>query len=345
MTDTQIDNSECSVIGYEEEIETITDVIKRIGSGALEHIAIISEPMGGRTTLVHEIQRLYKDRVYYFPLEFVITQSKIPDFRALSEDIILIDNCQFLATWKIGGFDLCNHFLNLLISSKKLFVTTWNLFSWQSLSQVLHLDAYFPKILLLNKMDTPVLKQVILSKYKKEEIRFLDDGATERSMFYSKIHKDVSLPFYKEKISIPWIKLNFSLIFWQAPRKNRVQISVEDVIFEKINRIARGNPGVGILLWEEAFKRREISIGSIPEYAYFISLDINESFILFIILSMECIHEIDLKDVAGSEIDIAQTLYRLVQQDLVIETNGYYRISPFALGPVIDYLKKNRRLW
>jgi hypothetical protein len=333
------------VIGLEKELQEITQTIERFGDGAPAHIAIVAEPMGGRTTIVNEIRRLYGERVHYCPLEFVISPSGLPDFSATPEDIILVDNCRFLVTRRIGGFDVLDAFLQAQISSKKLFITTWNVFSWQYLSAVMNIDAYFPTIVALNKMDTPILKQAILSRHKPGEIRFLDDGATERSMFYSLVHKQVRLPLTDTEVSVPWIKLNFTVMLRRLPRKKRIQISIEDVIFEKINRIARGNPGVAILLWESSLKDNTISLNAITETPYSIDLDTCESFILTIILSMKSLHEKDLAAIAGSEMDIRRVLYRLVQQGLVRDDAGYYSIPPFALGPVIEYLKKTRRLW
>ena len=334
-----------TVIGYERELHEITQAIEGSVPDAPSHIAIVAEPMGGRTTIVAEIRRLYGDRVHYLPLEFIIKQSALPDFSTLPYDIILIDNCQFLATRVIGGFDALDTFLRMQITSKKIFITTWNAYSWQYLSSVMNLDAYFPTIVTLTKMDTPVLKQVIMSRYKPGEIRFVDEGTAERSMFFSVIHRKERLPFTKTEISFPWIKLNFTVMLHGLPRKKRVQISIEDVIFEKINRIAEGNPGVAILLWERSLKDNTLSLRAITETPYSISLDTNESFILSVILSMESLHAKDLSAIAGSEMDIERVLYRLVQQCLIRDNAGYFSIEPFALGQVTDYLKKTRRLW
>jgi hypothetical protein len=333
------------IIGYERELKVITDAIERSGSDAPPHIAIIAEPMGGRTTIVAEIRRLYGDKVYYLPLEFVIKKDTLPDFACLVNDIILIDNCQLLATRDIGGFDVLDTFLRTQITSKKIFITTWNTYSWQYLSSVMNIDAYFPTIVVLGKMDTPVIKQMILTRHKSGEIRFLDEGTAERSMFFSLIHRTVRLPFTSTDISVPWIKTNFTVMLSGLPRKKRVQISIEDIIFEKINRIADGNPGVAILLWDASLKDNTISLSAITETQYSISLDTNESFILSVILSMESLHAKDLTAIAGSEMDIERVLYRLVQQDLVRDSAGYYSIEPFALRQVTDYLKKTRRLW
>ena len=334
-----------TVIGYDRELAEIKEAIERYGTGAPSHIAIVAEPMAGRTTLVAEIRRIYGDRVNYLPLEFVIKQPGFLDSLALEGDIILIDNCQFLSTRRIGGFEVLNEFLRTQITSKKLFITTWNTHCWQYLCSVMNLDAYFPTIVSLNKIDTPVLKQVILSRYKPGEIRFMDEGIAERSMFFSIIHSTMQLPFTSTEITVPWVKPNFTLMLRKLPRKKRVQISLEDVIFEKINRIAFGNHGVAVMLWDESLKENGISLSAITETQFFISLDTNESFILSVILSMESLHAKDLSAIAGSEMDIDRVIYRLVQQRLVRDSTGYYSIEPFALGPVTEYLRRTRRLW
>jgi hypothetical protein len=334
-----------TVIGYEQALEEITQAIDRSESGAPSHIAIVAEPMSGRTTIVAEIKRLYGNRVHYRPLEFIVTPADFPDFSAVTGDIILIDNCQFLATRVIGGFDILDTFLRMQILSKKIFITTWNAYSWQYLSAVTNLDEYFPTTILLTRVDTPVLKQIIMSRYKPGEIRFLDGGTSDRSMFFSIIHLKMRLPFTTTKILVPWVKLNFTVMLHKLSRTKRVQVSLEDVIFEKINRTAQGNPGVAMLLWDKSLKDNTISLNAINETPYSISLDTNESYILSVILSMECLHKKDLVAMAGSEMDIGQVLYRLVQQGLVMNNAGCYSIVLSALVPVTDYLKKTRRVW
>lgn len=333
------------VIGLEKELQEINETIERFGDGAPAHIAIVSEPLGGRTTIANEIRRLYSERVTYLPLKFVMSPSSLPDFSACPGDIILIDNCRLLATRRIGGFDVLDAFLLALISSKKLFITTWNMFSWQYLSAVMNIEAYFSTIIVLKKMDTPILKEMILSRHKPGEIRFINDGVAERSMFFSLVHKEVRLPFKGSEVSIPWIKLNFTFMFRRLPRKKRIQISIEDLIFEKITRISRGNPGVSLILWESSLNDNTISLNAITETTYSMNLDTSESFILTIILSMKSLQEEDLIAIVGSEMDIRRVLYRLVQEGLVRNDDGYYSIPAFALEPVAEYLKKTRRLW
>ncbi len=194
-------------------------------------------------------------------------------------------------------------------------------------------------------MDTQNLKQVTLSQYNYGAIQFIDDVVVARSIFFSLVHKQVCLPLMKKEVSIPWIKLNFRVIFRRVPKKKRIHISLEDSIFEKITRISRGNPGVAIHLWESNLKDNTISLNSITDTSRTIDLDISESFLLMIILSMKSLHKKDLATIAGSEMDIRQVLNRLVQQGLVSDDAGYYSIPPFALGPIIEYLKKTRRLW
>jgi len=337
--------SERPIIGLEKELQEIAQTIERYDDGVPAHIAIVAEPLGGRTTIANEIQRLYGERVHYFPLKLGMSPSSFPDFSDCPGDIILLDNCRLLATRRIGGFDVLDAFLLALISSKKLLITTWNLYSWQYLSAVMNIEAYFPTIVVLKKMDTPDLKQLIMSRHKPGEIKFINDGVAERSFFFSLVHKQVRLPLKGAEVSLPWIKLNFTLMFHRLPRKKRIQISIEDLIFEKINRISRGNPGISLILWESSLKDNTISLNAITETTYSMNLDISESFILTIILSMKSLREEDLIEIVGSEMDIRRVLYRLVQEGLVGNDDGHYSIPAFALEPVAEYLKKTRRLW
>ncbi len=338
-------SNENTLIGYDKELKDITDAIARFGSGAPSHVAIIAQPMGGGTKVVNELRHQLGDRVYYLALDAVITQDTMPDFSKLPQDIILVDNCQFLATRRIGGFDVTEDFLRYQITAKKLFITTWNLYAWQYLNAVMNIDAYFPTIVVLPKLDMPVIKKIILSHYKPGEIRFVDEGTTDRSMFYSVIHRTIKIPFVTPSLTIPWLKPNFTVMVSKLPRKKRVQVSVEDVIFEKINRLADGNPGVAILLWENSLEDKSITLSAIQETVCPLSLDINESFILSVILSMKSLHYHDLSTIAGSEMHIDQVLYRLLQQGFIQEKDGYYRISPLHLKCVADFLRKTKRVW
>ncbi len=334
-----------SVIGFDREIMEITDAIERFGSGVPLHVAIVAEPMGGRTAIVNDIRMRYGDRVHHLPLDGLMTPFTIPDLSTIPQEIVLIDNCEFLAARHIGGFDLLEDFLRVQSTSKKLFITTWNVYAWQYLNAVLNIAAYYPAVVMLPKMDMPIIRQLILSRCQPGDIQFINEGTTERSMFYSIIHRPARMPFRTTDIQIPWIKLNFSVVFSRMAGKNRVQVSIEDMIFEKINRIAKGNPGVAINLWDSCVKENAISLSAIHESECTLSLDVNESFLLSFILSMRSLHYKDISAIAGRETDIDRVLYRLLQQGLVQENSGFYSISPLLLNCVVEYLRKNRRVW
>lgn len=177
------------IIGYEYELNDIVEAIARSGTGTPPHIAIIAEPMKGRTTMADEITRIYGDMVHRMTLDRVMIASAMPDLSSIQGKIILIDNCEFLATRKIGGFDLLNEFLKTQMRSKNLYITTWNSFAWQSLHAVMNLDTYYPVQITLPRMDTPAIKNVILSRYEPGKIQFVDEGTTESSNWYSVVHQ------------------------------------------------------------------------------------------------------------------------------------------------------------
>ncbi len=334
-----------AMIGYERELKEINKVIEGPKTAAPPHIAIIAEPLKGRTTIVDEISRVHGDRVYRITLDRVMTATSMPDLSPGRDRIILIDNCEFLATRKIGGFDLLNHFLKTQVGSKNLFITTWNSFAWQYLDQVMNLGKNYPVQITLPRMDTPVIKEVILSRYGQGEIQCVDEGRTERSHWYSIVHHETTLPFIGKEVTVPWITLNFSVMRSRLPGENRVQVSLEDVIFEKINRIADGNPGIALDLFQDSLEDHTISPRMIRENDCSLSLDINESFLLSLILSMNCLQSSEISAMVGRDVDIDRIIYRLLHAGIITEEEAHYRISPSYLTCVAEYLKRNRRVW
>ncbi|MCA9703181.1 MAG: hypothetical protein KC400_04965, partial [Methanolinea sp.] len=74
-------------------------------------------------------------------------------------------------------------------------------------------------------------------------------------------------------------------------------------------------------------------------------LSINEAFLLGIILTMEKIEPGDLAEIAGPEIDVEESLYILMNRELVAREEGYYIINYRALKSVKSYLELNRMVW
>jgi len=257
-----------------------------------------------------------------------------------ANDIVIMDNCHFLAMRKIGGFVQLDEFLKFLSTSPKIFITTWNSYSWSYLSAVKNIHEFFPTIIRLSPMDSESIKQMILSRYD-QDIEYINDIATEGrkvSFSWSSVH--FHLPFSKTEYRLPWPYIDLSRIF----RKKKEE-DVTEIIFERLRRVSAGNPGVARKIWDNSFEDPTIWVSSIQDPSYSINLSINEAYILGILLTMESIQLGDLAEIAGPEIDVEKSLYLLISNGLVVDEKGFYTIHYQALKSVIQYLELNRMVW
>ena len=254
-----------------------------------------------------------------------------------------MDRCHVLALRRIGGFAMLDAFLDMIsMSDNKMFITSWNSFTWSYLRAVKGSDKVFPVVIEVPKLDSKTLMTAVLSHYEGD-IQFIDDTSVpgEQPMVSTKRIR-LPLPFGYSR-DIPWPRLNIG----RGTSRNHgdAQPDAKKVAFDKITRIAEGNYGVGLRIWERSLDYPEVKLSRIPEPPCSVDLDINEAFLLNIVLSMESISFTDLAEIASPEIDIEQTLYRLIRQGLVEEEKGYYRVNPETLNCVISYLRRIRMVW
>lgn len=151
------------------------------------------------------------------------------------------------------------------------------------------------------------------------------------------------LPFSKKPFTVPVPHLRKT-----NGDANRIHpADAEETAFDKIVRIADGNyGGVAEQLWDTTLEGKTLRVADIPDIPCAINLDINESFLLMIILSMESVSVVDLAEIAGPEINLKQALFRLTNQGLVVEEKGYFQIKPEALSCVKGgYVTRIRMVW
>jgi hypothetical protein len=326
---------------FEKELERVHAAIEDYGRESPSHIAIIADPFAGQGMLFSHIREQYAERVVHLPLFSVVRSKDFTSGFYGSQDIVLMERCHFLALRRIGGFAMLDVFLDALSTSEKIFITGWNTFSWSYLSAVRHIETFFPNIVHLPRLDSTTLKTLILSQYDRR-IEFIDDTEKKEEPFFAMETAAYTLPLAGREITLPVPRINPDAL--RRPQGNGTK-DLEDVVFDKINRIAEGNFGVAQRIWEESLDGSTIRLSGIPDAPCAVNLDINEAFLLNIVLSMESISSTDLGEIAGPEINLEQTLYRLTNQGLVEEDRGFYRVRPEALNCVIAYLRKIRMVW
>ncbi len=335
------------VNGYNSEIENIKKAIDDFESGKKTNIAIISEPFAGRNSLFNAMEEMLNKRITRITLSSIIKNKDIPVFPETLEKIVVVDNCHLLYMRKIGGFDILEDFLRSITNSDHLFITTWNTYSWNYLEVVVNIGNYFPVQIKLPSLNTGVLKEIILSRYKKDELTFIDDAISKdnkvKSIHFSKL--PITIKRMNKTIEIPFVDLHFKLLRSSLLPKKEEKTTAEDIIFELISDISNGNPGIAWVVWEKSLEYPVIKPSYVRKFSGTIDLDYSEAFILSIILSMESIKSEELGEIADYGYHIKNTLSKLSNQELIDVKDGQYSIRPESLYLTVEFLKKARLVW
>ncbi|MCX9084842.1 MAG: hypothetical protein OIN87_08615 [Candidatus Methanoperedens sp.] len=332
------------VIGFQAEIANVQTAIADFECGHNLNIAIIGEPYSGKTSLINEIERMNPDKVSRISLSSIILDRNEIQIAEESKRVFLMDDCNFLYMRRIGGFEYLEEFLKSAISNGKIFITSWNLYSWNYLDEVINVGRYFPVQIKLPKFTTDQIKECILSNYKEKEIRFEEDVEFEKEKVIEPKKYAFLIKPLEKTINIPYFTINYSLLKIRLlKRKERVEI--EDIIFEKIHHVSNGNPGVAKIIWQKSLEYPVIKPSKIKDESFNIDLDYNESFVLNIILSMKSIKNDELSEIMGPDYQVDRIIYRLSKQGLVGSKEGFYFIKPEALKSIVEFQKKLRLVW
>lgn len=346
------DRNTDKVLGLRDEIGKIQEAIADFEIGKRLNVAIIAGLLGGKTTLVNEIERLNTSRATKIVFSGIVQDKKEIYLPEDTERVVLFDNCHFLYIRKPGGFDIFYEFLDMISSQKRIFITTWNMYSWDYLNQAFGLGKYFPVQIIVPSFERENLKILALKRYKKNEIIFdTDKEFEEKSPLYvaeypleiASLGRTFSIPVLK--INIPYIKNHF-LNKKEERKEEQEKEAVEYQVFEKIFLESKGNPGVAMRIWELGLDYPHMKPENIGSFSYDIELEDEEAYVLNLILSYQGLNKTEIADMIGSMLRTDEAIFRLLNQELIFEReDGSFRVKPEALRSVIAYMEKLRLVW
>lgn len=332
------------MIGFLDEIAKIQTAIADFECGQNLNIAIISEPFSGKTTILDAIEKMNPEKVTRLSFSSIVKSKEDIKIPENSKRVVIIDDCNFLYERKIGGFETLEYFLRSVVTSSNIFITTWNLYSWNYLDEVLNIGDIFPVQIKLPKFTKDQVKESILSKYEANEIKFEEDVEFEKEKVFEPRKFTISIKPLEKNINIPYYKLNYSLLKDRLLKKEE-RVGIEELIFEKIQRISNGNPGVAKIIWNKSLEYPIIKPSKINDVSFNIDLDYKESFVLFLILSMKSINSDELSEILGPDFQVDKIIFRLTNQGLIAVDDISCNIKPEALKSNVDFLKKLRLVW
>jgi hypothetical protein len=355
------ENSFGEILGLEDEIGKIQEAVADFDVGKKLNVAIIAGPLSGKTTLINEIEKLNLIRATKITYYGIIRDKKEISLPEDTKRVVLIDNCQFLYVRKTGGFDILYEFLGMVSSQRRMFVTTWNIYSWKYLNEAFEIGKYFPVQIFIPALEKEDLKTLILQRYREGEIIFDNDGESKKEkeplIYVSGYPLDLTL--LGGRVVIPILKINIPYLKRRLHREEEherkagktgkeesKEKTAEYRVFEKIYNESKGNPGVALKVWELGLDYPHIAPKNIGQSSYDIELEYDETFVLGLILSYQSLKKSEIADMMGSMLKVNKIFFQLLNQELIFEDeNNYFRIKPEALCGVIAYLKKMKVVW
>ena len=310
------------LVDMDEQVGKVQRALVDFDAGARTNVAILGEPLAGKTSLLDAVIARYGKQVQKVSLAEVICDADHLPSLAGPEKIIAVDNCQYLFLRRIGGFGALERFLDVLASSDRLFLTVWNTFAWNYLKQIFTVQDYFPVIVPMPALGEGEIAAVIGARYELDKVRFVDHRDDDRVL--ATIKRGAEAPG--------------SLL---AGGEN----GLRRLAFEKIAGLAHGNPGVALALWQKAYHDGEVTVSDIAVPDYEADLSPDEAFVVSNILMMRSITSDDLQKVTFGYLRLDRILYTLLSRGLIRKAADRYSVEPLALHAVTKSLKGSRQVW
>lgn len=348
------------ILGFRDEIGKVQEAIADFNAGKKLNVAIVAGPLSGKTTLINEIEKLNYTRTTKVTFSGIVADKQEILLPEDTKRVVIFDDCQFLYLRKTGGFDTLYEFLGMVSSQSRMFVTSWNIYSWKYLNEAFGIGKYFPVQVFIPALKKEDLKALILKRYQEGEIKFEKDEESEEEHLIYIARYPLDLASLGRRIVIPIPKINIPNIKRRLHIEEEVnkkkagklgkgennEKTAEHRVFEKIYAESKGNPGVALRVWELGLDYPHIAPKDIEQSAYNLELENEEAFVLSLILSYQALKKSELADMIGSVLRVNEIFFRLLNQELIFEDEGKsFRIKPEALCSVISYLKKLRLVW
>lgn len=333
--------------GFNEILENIKETIEKTDLSSRANIAIIAEPFSGRSELLYKISEMCQDRETKIFFNRLVNDDNFLQILKKSGDVVLVDNCQLLCSRRIGGFEKLDLFLNAIALSNKLYITTWNKFSWDYLRFIYPLESIFPVRFELPRLVADELKSMVMANCEWK-LAFAEDATTKKENWIESSEFPIFLKPLKKTIVVPIPKIDYLALRsrFQAkiksPKKED-ETTIEDKIFQRLKDASQGNPGVAKSIWKKSIPGAEDAIrpADIHKPEHKIDMKYDQAFLLYIILCMECISIDELKGIDPNA-NVDRLVQYLERAGLISVENKLLSILPEALHSIENFLKNMR---
>jgi len=327
---------------WKNETDTLIQAISEGLSGKYKNIAILSEYEAGREDIVSVIECIYPKRVMKITLDSFITDLPLK-LQTSDTEIVILENCQYLARRTIHGFHLLHRFIEVLLQKEKIWVTTWNIHSWRYLCAVAGIEPLFPIQIPLTHKSTDVLKEFILSQHTSPT-SYIINAPVPRRLIAEKRNKKIEIPFLNVTYSLDYIGIRFALL-WAILRGKSNEVDPDELIFLRLAQISDGNPGIALKIWKKVQTTWEIRMSSLSPPIIPALSDPDTAYVVSQVISLENPLVTDLVSILPQDIKGELILGYLIENNLLyLETNRIF-IEPLALAGITYEMKRMRKVW
>lgn len=331
-----------TVLLWPLKTEEVIQAVEGGLSGKKRHIAIISEIFAGREELLSAVECSFQGKV-----RRIILDSFPPDDSLFSPDpdagIIIMENCQFLFQRTINGFTILDSFIRRLSTDDRIWVTTWNVHSWNYISAVRGISPLFPVRIHLGQKSHDELKEFILSSYEGS-IFYLIDVPVPKRMIMLHRQKKIHIPLTSISVTIPYFSVNLTLLSAMIRGKSQ-EAEADNLIFERLSQVSNGNPGIARQIWERSLGGWEIRMSALTQPKIQGIGDPDTAYLLALLLSYEKIHIRDIRSVVPEDIVPEKILSELEDAGFIDEKDGWYSVKLTAISDITREMKRVRMVW
>jgi hypothetical protein len=324
--------------GLDARLEALESTIENAENESSANVAVLSEPLAGKRSLIQHAVNMLENPLH-------VSFDRVPEDDSLpaidGSQPLVVENCQYLFERSIGGFELLDTFLERLALSEPLVVTSWNSFAWDYLDAITEVEESFTETIRLPSLSGGQISDLLDAREDVSQPGFVTTAEYGRFKTIDVDHYSLRL-FGDRAVDIPIPRPNTEWVSsWFVDDTDE---SIESVVYEKISRVASGNPGVALALWRESISDGEVAPADIREPDADHGIDATQAHLLWVILCKGSITRNTL-DERFEEVSVDKELQTLADRGLVVTEGPTVRIPPAPMSEAIAELERRRMLW
>ena len=270
-----------------------------------KNAALVSEPYAGRDMLLDELSS-------HLDGAERISFGSVADAEGdVSEDtdVYLVEDCRYLYTRRIDGFETLESFVDAVAKSEATVVASWNLYAWSYVRQATEVDDVFREDVVVPELGTSSIAEVIASEY------------------------DIS----KFESDLEETREEGGDITDRLPARIRFRLGERsDNVFEQITALSGGNLGVARSVFESRTWEDEAEDGG--------ELSYEDAFMLLVVLTKEDVERRILEGVVSPN-SLEKSIRRLSDAGYVEPDGGRVMLRPERLVDAVERLERRNLLW